>query len=445
MFDLGNFMKKLFICILSVLLFLAIDLPAFAISFIRDTEVESVLTNYVRDIFKQVGLNSQNTHIVIVNDDSINAFVTGGQTIFIHTGLITQAKSVDDIIFVLAHETGHIVGGHITRGQNIYRKAQTTALISTILGGLVAVAGRPDAGIAVMMGGTSSAAGIFTSYQQTEESAADRTAVDIINKTHYSMLGFSNTMKNIQAQERLNSNEEITYLRTHPITQDRMKALDRFLEHPLPLQNDIRFNLIQAKLIGFLYPPKRVFDIYKNQTGIATDYARAIALYRSRQLQSSLELIDSLIEQKPDSPYFYELKAQFYLESGLINQAISYYEKALNLMPNAPLIRLSLAQAFLETSVTKNAQKAIHQLQAIIVKDDNIPFSWQLLATAYERTNQKNKIAYAMAELYRTQGDIKNAKKMAKKALESLKKGTPIYQRAQDIIQLPENEEGGYY
>lgn len=437
-------MKKVFVCVLLILLLITTH-PVYALSFIRDTEVESVLTTYVRNIFKQVGLNPKNARVIIVNDDSINAFVAGGQTIFIHTGLITQVKNVDDIMFVLAHETGHIVGGHITRGQGIYSKARTTALISTILGGLVAVAGRPDAGIAVMMGGSSSAAGIFTAYQQTEESAADRTAVDILNKTHYSMLGFSNTMKIIQAQDRLNSNNEMTYLRTHPMTQDRVKALNRFLENPLPLKKDTRFELIQAKLIGFLYPPQRTLDIYRNKNDLAANYARAIALYRSRQLQASLTLIDSLIAQKPDYPYFYELKAQFSLESGLIDQAITYYEKALQLMPQAPLMRLSLAQALLETNSSTNAQKAIHHLKEIIAKDDNIPFAWQLLATAYERTNQQNEILYAMAELYRTQGDIKSAKKMAEKALKKLKKGTPVYQRTQDILHLPEEENNRRY
>lgn len=433
-------MKRLLSYLLCLVVFSTTSFQVQAISLIRDTEVESVLTSYIQNIFKQVGLNPKNAQVVVVNDDSINAFVAGGQTIFVHTGLITQVKSVDDIMFVLAHETGHIVGGHITRGQGIYSKARTTALISTILGGLVAVAGRPDAGIAVMMGGTSSAVGIFTAYQQTEESAADRTAVDIMSKMHYSMQGFSNTMKIIQTQDRLNSGDNMSYLRTHPMTQDRVKAVNRFLENPLPLKEDIRFELIKAKLIGFLYPPQRTFDLYKGQTGIPADYARAIALYRSRQLQNSLTLIDSLIEQRPDYPYFYELKAQFSLESGLIDQAIVYYEKALQLMPNAPLMRLSLAQALLETDSIENAQKATRQLKEVIGKDDNIPFAWQLLATAYERTNNKGEIPYAMAELYRTQGDIITAKKMAKKALSTLKKGTPVYQRAQDIMSLPEDK-----
>ena len=186
-----------------LLFFCFASLSAQALSVIRDTEAEAVMLSYLRNIFKAAGLNPQNAQVILVNDPSVNAFVAGGQTVFIHTGLLTQAQSVDDVIFVLSHETGHIVGGHITRGQGVLSQAQGAALISTILGGLVAVAGRPDAGIAVMMGGSTSAAGLFTAYRQGEESAADRTAVDIMKRLNYSMIGFENTMKTIQAQERL--------------------------------------------------------------------------------------------------------------------------------------------------------------------------------------------------------------------------------------------------
>ena len=345
-------MPKIFHIVL-IICFIFIQFPVHAISVIRDTETEGVILTYIRQIFKAAGLNPNNAQVVLVNDSSINAFVAGGQAIFVHSGLITTAKTVDDLIFVLAHETGHIVGGHIVRGQGIYSKARTTALISTILGGLVAVAGRPDAGLAVMMGGATSASGIFTAYQQTEESAADRTAVDILKKTNYSLKGFENTMSAIQAQERLSAESDFSYLRTHPLTKDRIKALERFTKNAQPTKEDIRFELIKAKLIGFLYDPKETFSIYQHQSDMPADYARSIALYRSHQFNQSQLLLDKLIAQKPDYPYFYELKAQFYLETGDIDNAIRWYRKTVQMMPNAPLIQLSLAQALLQNPTNK--------------------------------------------------------------------------------------------
>lgn len=423
-------------CLILVLLMYNSSIQAMSV--IRDTEIESVIGTYLRQIFKAGGLNPDNAEVVLVNDSSINAFVAGGQTVFIHTGLITQSKAVDDLIFVLAHETGHIIGGHVVRGQGIYDKAQVTALISTVLGGLVAVAGRPDAGLAVMMGGTSSATGIFTAYRQSEESAADRTAVDILKKTNYSMKGFDNTMKIIQAQERLVSSDDFSYMRTHPMTKDRIKSLERFSVNAKPVRQDIRFDLIKAKLIGFLYEPKQTFALYQNQAGMAPDYARAVALYRHRQFSQAQDLLDKLIAQKSDYPYFYELKAQFYLETGQIDQAIVYYQKAIDLLPSASLFRLSLAQALLQNPTREKAERAVAHLKYVLLDEKETPLAWQLLATAYEQLGNKKEIPYVMAEYYRTLGDMKNAKKQAQKALKTLSENSPNYIQAQDILSLPE-------
>ncbi len=406
------------------------------ISLIRDTEIESVLTSYAQKIFKAANLNPNNARVLIINDDSFNAFVAGGHTIFVHSGLLTQSNHVDDLMFVLSHETGHIAGGHITRGMGALEQANATALISTILGGLVAVAGRPDAGVAVMMGGNTSAAGLYTSYRQTEESSADRIAADIMQKTGYSMQGFQNTMKLIKMQDRLTPQDEWNYLRTHPLSQNRVSALSRFLKNPQPLHEDIRFDLIKAKLIGFLYPPYHTFDVFKNQNTLPALYALSIAHYRNRNLSQSLKIIDQLIKAKPNYPYFYELKAQFLFETGQIEPAITYYDKALEFISKAPLMKLSLAQALLETNSQTNASRAISELKQVLSYDSQIPFAWQLLATAYERTNQTHLIPYAMAELYLTHKDIKSAQKMAKKALTTLQKESPEYIRSQDILSL---------
>lgn len=243
-------------------------------------------------------------------------------------------------------------------------------------------------------------------------------------------------MNLIKRQDRLTPQDEWGYLRTHPLNQNRISALSRFLKNPKPLHDDIRFDLIKAKLIGFLYPPQQTFEIYKEKNTLPAIYARSIAHYRNRNLKQSFSLIDALIKAKPTYPYFYELKAQFLLETGQIEPAIQYYDKALQFISQAPLIRLSLAQALLETSSNKNAQRAVIELKKVLLNDNKIPFAWKLLATAYERTNNQNLIPYAMAEFYLTQKDIKNAQRMAKKSLNSLKKESPEYIRAQDILSL---------
>ena len=402
-------MKKIILFLLVLLL----GQRAWALSVIRDSEIENVLTGYVRQIFKTVDLPPENAEIVLINDPSINAFVAGGQTIFVHTGLITSAKSADDLVFVLSHETGHIVGGHITRGMVAMEKAQTTALISTLMGGLLAVvSGRPDAGIAVMLGSQTSAMGSFAAYRQTEESSADRVAVDVVGKLGYSMQGFTNVMQEIQAQERLNAGEFQNYMRTHPMTQDRRQNLQRFTEGARPVHQDKSFTRIKAKLIGFLWDPKQVR--LKYATDSADDiYARAIADYKDHKVENALIALEKLLKIEPNNGYLYELKGQFEFETGRLDAAVADYERAVELLPEAALIRISLAQSLLERGKSGDAKKALNHLNRATLTEADSPLVWQLMAKAYDRLKKPAFAQCAMAEFYLTTNKKAQAIQMA--------------------------------
>lgn len=409
---------------------------ASAFSIIRDAETETVLMNYVRQSFQAAGLNPQNAQLILVNDPSINAFVAGGQTIFVHTGLITNAKNVDDFVFVISHEIGHIVGGHVVRGYQEYQRLQKASLITTVLGGLVALAsGRPDAGIAVMMGGNTSALGLFTAYRQTEESTADRTAVDIMKKTGYSLLGFNNVMKTIMSYERISDAGETPYFRTHPLTQQRLNDMSYFLANSTPLHDDLAFNLVKAKLIAFLYPPKQTNSLYQDES-LPAQYARAIALYRSNKVMDSLKAIEQLIKNNPENPYFHELKGQILFETGQIQPSIEAYQNALHYLPDSLLINLSYANVLLESAQPDDVHLALNALKHVTHQDPDIPAAWQLLARAYDLQKKRDLASYAMAEFYMSINNTADAKRMAQKALDGLDKKSPAYQRAQDIIDI---------
>ncbi|MDD3669607.1 MAG: M48 family metalloprotease [Alphaproteobacteria bacterium] len=426
-------MKKALLALVLLMLFSA---PARALNIIRDTEIETTLLSYIRPIFKAAGLNPDSAKVVVVNDSAINAFVAGGQTIFVHTGLILKARAVDDLVFVLAHETGHIAGGHVTRGIEQYKTAQTTALISAVMGGLLAVAsGSPDAGIAVMMGGTSSAEGLFTAYRQTEESATDRTAVDIVGRLGYSMAGFTNIMDTLARQERLNQGANDAYFRTHPMTQARRNDLARFLAEVRPETPDAAFDLVKAKLSGFLDKPAQTLAAYRGTTA-ADKYAQSIALYRSHKIADSLKILDDLIAAYPDNPYFVELKAQFLFETGRIPEAVSIYARTAAMRPDAPLIALTYAHALLEAGGESNARTAADVLTRAGIREPDIPLLWKLLSTAYYRLGKQAESQYALAEYHHLNGQDKEAKRVAKKAIETADKKSAVYQKLQDIIDM---------
>ena len=425
-----------------IILFLYILLywqNAFALSVIRDSEIENTLTGYVRQIFKSVNLPPENAEIVLINDPSINAFVAGGQTIFIHTGLVTTAKNVDDLFFVLSHETGHIVGGHITRGLIAMEKAKTTALISTLMGGVLAVAaGRPDAGIAVMLGSQTSALGTFVAYRQTEESSADRVAVDVMNKLGYSMQGFTNVMKEIQAQERLNASEDQNYMRTHPLTQDRRQNLQRFIDKSKPVHQDKNFTRIKAKLAGFLWDTDQIRLKYNGKTNDDL-YARAIADYRDHKTDSALSALEKIINKEPENAYLYELKGQFEFETGRLEEAIMDYKKAVSLLPEAALIRISLAQSLLERENAGDAKEALEHLNHATLTEADSPLVWQLMAKAYDRLKKPAFATCAMAEFYLTTNKRQQALQMARKALKDLPENSSCAMRMHDILDKKED------
>jgi predicted Zn-dependent protease len=266
-----------------------------------------------------------------------------------------------------------------------------------------------------------------------EESSADRIAVDIVQKLGYSMNGFSNIMDKIQAEERLNASEnQIGYLRTHPMTADRKQNISHFLKNTPSLQNDDSFNRIRAKLVAFMMDEKQALLQYNGTTNNDL-YAQSIIDYRAHRFDKAFEKLDILISKEPENPYLYELKGQFKFETGKIDEAIQNYQKAYDLT-NAPLIGIALAQAMLEKQDKDNAQRALHLLEKAVLKEGDSGLPWRLMATAYNRLNKPDLAQYAMAEYYYQTGKTKQAEKTAEKALKKLDKKSVAHQHLNDLL-----------
>lgn len=412
------------------------------LSLIRDAETEAVLKSYVKPMFNLCGIPSDTLQIVLVKDNSINAFATTRFTIFVNTGLITSSNNVDEVIGVLAHETGHISGGHLVRLASNMKILSAGSLISTVLGTAAAiVTGRPDVGAAVMMGGTNAAMQSYLSYRQGEENAADETAAKILKNTGYSAEGFLKVMNRLIAQEKIAlSQDASSYLRTHPVTQDRAEFLNNVIKtqgssFPSHTAQEESFEMIKAKLIGFLYPPFKVQMIYPAyDKSSAARYARAISDFRNGRLNEALSGIDALIKEKPNNPYLYELKGQFLFENGRISDSIPLYEKSVKLAKDEPLIRLALAYAYVEADSSLYNKKAIKNLEQILQKERSNSAAWRLLAIAAGREEDAGLTYYAMAEYNYALGNYADASFYAKKAKIELKPNTPRYIRLTDLM-----------
>lgn len=421
----------------------AVQAPAQAqgIGLIRDAEVESTIRAYGAPLFSAAGLSPQSVRIVIVNDRALNAFVAGGQNLFINTGLIMRAAHAGQVIGVIAHETGHIAGGHLARTQDALRNASVTSILSMVLGAAAAVAtGKPEAGVAVIQGGQQIAERNLLTYSRTQESAADQAGLAFLESTGQSARGLLEFMEILSQEELLVAARQSPYIRSHPLTRDRIDATrqalarSRFADTPVPEDIQRMHRRIRAKLQGFIDPPATTLaNMRADDPSIEARYARAVAYYRVPDLARALPLIDGLIAEHPDDPYFHELKGQMLFENGRPVEARAPYELAVRLLPDAPLLRVSLAQVQLEIDDPALQPLAYaHLTEALRAEPDNAQ-AWRLLAVVHGREGRIGEAALALAEQAMTQNRLRDARAQAERAKKLLPADSPSWLRAQDI------------
>ena len=414
-------------------------------SILRDAETEAFLREVSYPVFRAAGLTPQSVHMYLLNDKSINAFVTGGQNIFFHSGLILAADDVNEFVGVLAHETCHIACGHRLRTGDVAATAGTFSILSLVLGAAAIAAGAPDAGIALFGGGQAVARGQFLAYSRGQESEADLAGaryLEAIGVSPEGMIGFFDKLRD---QEILAQVRQDPYVRTHPLNrtrilqlQDAAKESPYFGAPPNPEINE-RFRRLQAKLAGYLDQPRQTLRRYPmTDTSIAARYARVYAYHRSLEWDLALVEADALIEAEPNNPYFYEIKGQVLFENGRIDEAIPVLERAVELAPREPLIATALGQALVSTEDETLMRRALPILEDATRQDRGNSFAWFNLAKVYSWLEMQPEADLATAERFYSIGAASRAYVHAKRALDGFDTGTPQWLRAQDILFIAE-------
>lgn len=410
---------------------------------IRDAEIEQDLKQWEMPVWKAAGLDPDAMHIILIGDNEINSFVAGGQNIFVYTGLLTRSDSANQVIGVMAHETGHIFGGDLARMREALRKAQIAQIIGMIAGAAAGVASHDsNSAIAGMGAGESFAERNFLSFSRGQEGAADKAATEFLEHTGQSPRGLLQFMQKIQQEETSLGIHEMPYLRTHPLTQDRIDFLEhavdtsKYADAPEPAAYAEEHARMVAKLIGFLWPPERVFEKYpETDNSVAARYARAIAYHRMDDNDKALKLIDGLIAGAPDDPFFRELRGQVLFEAGRVGEAVAPYQQANRLMPESPLIETEMAQTMVETGDRHYDKAATDALNDAAIKAPEDPMTWRLLAAISGQEGKENQaILYTAEEAY-AEGRYKDARGQARYVEKRLPFGSPDALRAQDLEQ----------
>jgi len=436
-------------CLALALFLLALPTRASSgLNIIRDAETEAMLRSFGEPIFEAAGLPAGSVNFVLVQNNQINAFVAGGSNMFIFTGLLRAARTPDELIGVIAHETGHIAGGHLVRTREEMRNASATAILATIAGVAAAAAsGDGGAGIAALSLGNSVAERTFLKYSRTQESAADQAALDYLDRNHMSATGMRNFLQRLQDQELLPTDQQSAFVRTHPLTRERVEAVTRHIEqshaaaNPLPASHTETFNRVIRKLEGYLDPRGTLQRTSATATDFPTRYARALAFHMTGDTRGALDLTEKLLREEPNNPYLHELKGQVLFESGRAREAIPAYRKAVSLSNGNALLRLGLAQALLDGGAAGDLSSAVNELESIINIERGSPHMWRLLATAYGKQNQLGMAAYALAEEALARGNKPVAAQQAKRAQEMLTRGSPGWIRAGDVLGAAETKE----
>jgi predicted Zn-dependent protease len=422
-----------------------------AASLIRDSEIEALLNDYARPIFKAAGLGSQNINIHIVNDKSFNAFVVDGQNMFIHVGAITRCKTPNQLTGIIAHEAGHIAGGHLARLKVQISRMQSAALIMNLIGigamvgGAVSGGGNDvgEAGAAVLYGGNNIVQRSLLAYRRIEEYSADQAGVSFLTRTHQSARGMVETFQEL-ANDSLGSLNYINpYLQTHPMPQDRIAQLQHLAERS-PYFNEkdspqlqFRHDMVRAKLEAFTNKSNAQYVMRKypeTDRTLPARYARAIMRNFTSGTPAAVKELDALIAEQPNNPYFHELKGQFLLESGKAGAAIPPLRQAVELAPSAGLMRVMLGQALIARNDPALTKEAVGQLQKALLKEKQSVVGYRQLAIAYGRLNRIPEAQLASAEGFLFEGNADFAKVHAERAIRAFPEGSPNWVKANDII-----------
>lgn len=417
--------------------------PVAAQSILRDAETEALLADMAAPLVEAAGLAPGNVDIVLINDPSINAFVAGGQAVYIHSGLIDAADTANEVQGVIAHELGHITGGHVVRFSEGAGAATNISILSLLLGVGAALAGAGEAGIGIMQAGQRAALGKFLAFSRVQEASADAAGAEYLSLAGISgrgSLAFFGKLQSMEFRYGISQDDDAAFTRTHPLSGDRIARLretyvmDPAWNAPDDPEIQARFVRIKAKLYGYLAEPERALSAFPEyDTSVPARYARAYAYHKSALIDQALAEADALLESDPDDPYFLELKGQVLLESGDPEAALPYLRKATDISLNQPLIASMFGHALIATEDTSRFEEAERVLRAAVARDRLNPFAWYQLGVVYAAKGDMPRARLASAEQQVMRGNYPAALRSARAAEAGLEPGSSDWIRAQDI------------
>jgi predicted Zn-dependent protease len=426
--------------------------PAVAQSILRDAETEAMFAEMTAPLIKAAGLSPRNVQVMLIQDDSINAFTAGGQTIYVNSGLIAAADNANEVQGVIAHELGHVADGHVALADAGMRPAMGMYILSMVLGIAAAAAGAGEAAAGIMGAGQQAAMGKYLAFSRTQETTADATGAKFLREGGISgrgMLSFFKKLQNEMYRYGYGKSDIDPFMQTHPLSAERIAALTAdvqsspsFMQKTAPALEE-RFRRVKAKLSGYVQTPARTFaDFPETDRSVYARYARAYAFHKGGFPDKADAEAAALVAAEPHDPYFLEIRGQILLESGRPKQALAALREATERSDNSPLIATTFGHALVASDDKANYPEAVKVLRSAVARDNDNPLAWYQLGAAYEATGDEPRAALAIAEQASLSGDQRRALQSARAALGGLPQNSGDWLRAQDIAMTAQNELG---
>ncbi len=415
-------------------------LPASAQNMVRDTEIEAIIDEWSAPTLTAMGLNPEEVEILLVNDNSLNAFATRGRIMGLNTGLILETKTPNQLLGVIAHEAGHIKNRHTLR-DGAQNAGMQPMIMTMALGALAALAGAPDAGAALLASSQYFGTLGALRYMQSQEGEADISGARALEAAGESGRGLVEFFENFRSQEVFSDARRFPYFRSHPLSSQRIEALrgpvqraSNYNKTDSP-ERQAQHDLVIAKIRGFMDHPNTTLRTYAaSDTSFPARYARSIAYYRSGQTERALSGVDTLLAEQPDNAYLWELKGQIIFEEGRPAEAIEAHSRAVQLMPEAPLLRINLAHAMLEANTRELTEKAETELKIALAREGDNPMAWRLLSQSYATQGKEGEARLASAEYWFAMRQPQQANQFAMRARDLLDRNSREWLRATDIV-----------
>ena len=405
---------------------------------IRDTEIEAMFKEWMDPLLKAANMGPDSVNFILVQSSQVNAFVAGGANIFFYTGLIDKTENPGEVVGVLAHELGHVIGGHLISTRRALEKASYETILGAIIGiGAAIATGNAGAAAAGVTASSSVATRRFLAHTRINESSADQAALRLLGSSTLNPNGLKTFLQKLESDELLPSDQQSEYVRTHPLTFNRIEALETNIAKSTAKNTDFPAHWVdnharmKAKLIGYVNPGRVPWVYDDRDLSIPARYARAIAAYLQNKIEPALKEIDGLIELEPNNPYFYELKGQMLRDFGRVSEAIPNYSKAVEIMPRAGLIQIDLGHAYLQMNNFDQSIKHLEEGQRLEPRSTRVH---RLLATAYGQAGREDIAKLHLAEEAILQRKVPYAKRLAKNALENFKPKSREWIKAKDLL-----------